>query len=581
MEHLFSERTRHINSSAIRELLKLTEEPDIISFAGGLPAPELFPIEEMKEVSHIVLTEMGEKALQYSATEGYKPLRKQIAQRMAKQGVEKDFSQVLITSGSQQGLDFTGKIFINPGDFVVCESPSYLGAINAFKAYECQFIEVSTDDYGMDMSELESLLHSTEGIKFIYVIPDFQNPTGRTWSEERRRQLVELANKFKVIIIEDNPYGELRFEGNKIPAIQSFDTRGCVVYLGTFSKTFSPGMRIGWVCADETILNKYILIKQGADLQSSSISQIELSTYLDNYDLDEHIEVIKKVYKKRRDVMYDMMMRTFPQSVSFKKTEGGLFTWVELPAFIDAQVLLKMALERQVAFVPGESFFPNGGHQNTMRLNFSNMSEFKIEEGIKRLGELITEVLDTENIEQLCGLIDGYTPTHVEDEAAKNRILSYLKLAKSPLGKTDKGGHITASSWIVDADQNKYLLTHHKKLERWLQLGGHTECGESIYESALREAREESGLTDLQFLDRTIFDLDVHLIPARKDEPAHYHYDIRFLMQAKGEKNILISDESNDLKWIKSDDLRSYSDESSLLRMAEKFEIKYKEKDIV
>lgn len=246
----YAERMDRIKASEIRELLKLTVRPEIISFAGGLPAPELFPVEEMKKVSLKVLEESGEQALQYSPTEGFTPLREKIAKRMEQVGVNTKAENILITSGSQQGLDFSGKIFLNPGDVVVVESPSYLGAINAFKAYECEFLEVPTDENGMIMEELEKALADTERVKMIYVIPDFQNPSGRTWSLDRRKKLLEIANKYNLPIIEDNPYGELRFEGERLPSIKSMDTDGRVVFLGTFSKTFCPGLRIGWVCAD-------------------------------------------------------------------------------------------------------------------------------------------------------------------------------------------------------------------------------------------------------------------------------------------------------------------------------------------
>lgn len=389
----YAERMNGIKASEIRELLKLTERPEVISFAGGLPAPELFPIEEMKKVADEVLTQMGRQALQYSATEGYNPLREKIAKRMEKVGVKTTRDNILITSGSQQGLDFAGKIFVNPGDVVIVESPSYLGALNAFKAYQCEFVEVTTDDNGMIIEELEATLAKTENVKMIYVIPDFQNPSGRTWSLERRQGLLRVAKRFDLPIIEDNPYGELRFEGDMLPSLKSMDDDGRVVFLGTFSKTFCPGLRIGWVCAEEEVLQKFITVKQGADLQSNSMSQRELDVFLDNYDLDEHVEKIKNVYRKRRNLMLEMMKQEFPECVTFTYPEGGLFTWVVLPKHLNARVLMQKALEKDVAFVPGGSFFPNGGHENTMRMNYSNMPEDKIVEGIKRLGVVLRDAL--------------------------------------------------------------------------------------------------------------------------------------------------------------------------------------------
>lgn len=390
----YADRMDKIKASEIRELLKLTVRPEIISFAGGLPAPELFPVEEMKKVSVKVLEENGEQALQYSPTEGFPPLREKIASRMKQVGVETKAENILITNGSQQGLDFSGKIFLNPDDVVVVESPSYLGAINAFKAYQCQFLEIPTDKDGMIMEELEKALETTENVKMIYVIPDFQNPSGRTWSLDRRKKLIDIANRFDLPVLEDNPYGELRFEGERLPSIKSLDTDGRVIFLGTFSKTFCPGLRIGWVCAEDSVLNKYILVKQGADLQSNSMSQRELDAFLEVYDLDKHIEKIKDLYKKRRDLMLETMEKYFPEEVEYTHPEGGLFTWAVLPKHINTRDLMQKALERNVAFVPGGSFFPNGGNENTMRINYSNMPEDKIVEGIKILGEVITDALN-------------------------------------------------------------------------------------------------------------------------------------------------------------------------------------------
>ncbi|NLV88106.1 MAG: PLP-dependent aminotransferase family protein [Tissierellia bacterium] len=391
----YAKRMDNIKASEIRELLKLTQQPHIISFAGGMPAPESFPIEEFKKVNQEVLENNGALAMQYGPTEGYLPLREVIAKRMKKLQVDATAENVLVTSGSQQGLDFAAKIFINPGDIIVCESPTYLGAINAFKAYEPKFIEVSTDDHGMDMEELEEVLKSNDNVKFIYVIPDFQNPSGKTWSVERRKKLVELANKYNVAIIEDNPYGELRFEGEILPAIKHFDTEGRVAFLGTFSKILSPGLRLGWVVADKEFLSKFILVKQGADLQSSTISQVEVAKFLEIYDLDEHIQKIIELYRHRRNVMMEAIEKEFPKEVKYTYPEGGLFTWIVLPEYMNARELAARALEYNVAYVPGGSFFPNGGNENTARLNYSNMNDEKIREGIKALGKVIKEALRT------------------------------------------------------------------------------------------------------------------------------------------------------------------------------------------
>jgi len=389
----YAKRMEGIKASEIRELLKLTERPEIISFAGGLPAPELFPIEDIERASVEVLREQGAKALQYGSTEGYTPLREKIAKRMKVFGIDTNADNILITNGSQQGLDFTGRVFLDPDDVVLCESPSYLGAIQAFRAYQPKFVEVPTDNNGMIMEELEKIVETTDKIKVIYVIPDFQNPSGRTWSVERRKKLIEIANKYNLPIVEDNPYGELRFEGEMLPSIKHFDTEDRVIFLGTFSKTFCPGFRLGWTCASKEILSKYIMAKQGADLQASTILQMQLDKFLELCDLDKHIEKIKVAYKIRRDLMVNMMKEEFPEGVQFTYPEGGLFTWVVLPKHINARELALKAIEKNVAFVPGGSFFPNGGNENTMRLNYSNMDEERIILGVKRLAEAIKEMM--------------------------------------------------------------------------------------------------------------------------------------------------------------------------------------------
>lgn len=392
MEVRFSERAMGLKASEIRELLKLAEMPEIISFAGGLPAPELFPVKEMEEISQKVLEKDGRLALQYSSTEGFAPLREKIAkERMAPAGVNVTANDVAITSGSQQGLEFSARIFVNEGDTIICESPSYLGAINAFKAYRPNFVEIPMDDNGMIVDELEKALKANPNTKMIYTIPDFQNPTGRTMSDDRRKRVAELAAEYKVPVIEDNPYGDLIFEGKRHPSIKSFDKEGWVVYLGTYSKTFCPGLRIGWICAAPQILEKYIVVKQGADLQCSSFDQRLTALFMETYDLNEHIEKIKIVYKNRRDLMIDSIKKYFPEGIKYTFPTGGLFTWVELKEGLDAADVLKEALKENVAYVPGGSFFPNGGHPNFFRMNYSCMDEEKIVEGMKRLGKVLAK----------------------------------------------------------------------------------------------------------------------------------------------------------------------------------------------
>ncbi|MGL4731232.1 MAG: PLP-dependent aminotransferase family protein [Clostridium sp.] len=388
----FSNRMANIKASEIRELLKLTCQPEIISFAGGLPAPELFPNEKISEITKEVLLNEGAFALQYTTTEGFDPLREIIVkQRMAPAGIKCDISNIMLTNGSQQGLEFSAKLFINKGDVIICESPSYLGAINAFKAYEPKFVEIPMDKDGMIIEELEKALKEHDNVKMIYTIPDFQNPSGITMSLERRKRLAKIASEHEIPVIEDSPYGELRYDNERLPSIKAFDEKGYVITLGTFSKTFCPGLRLGWIVADTKILQKYILIKQGADLQCNTLSQVVAARYMEKYSLDDHIASIIKVYKKRRDLMIDTMKTCFPKEVKFTIPEGGLFTWVELREDLDSKVIMEDALKENVAYVPGSSFFPNGGKNNYFRLNYSNMNEEKIVEGVKRLGKVLNK----------------------------------------------------------------------------------------------------------------------------------------------------------------------------------------------
>jgi len=396
MNFNFANRMLSLKASEIREILKIAENPEIISFAGGLPAPELFPIEAIKEANRLVLNEDGQNALQYSTTEGFTPLRQWISSRMNHNLVTSfDTENIIITHGSQQGLDLLGKIFLNEGDVVLCESPTYLAAISAFRAYGCDFIEVPTDDDGMIISDLEKILKTTKNIKLIYTIPTFQNPTGRTWSLERRKAIADIANKFKTIVIEDNPYGELRFKGDHLPSIKSFDNGGYVVCLGTFSKIFCPGYRIAWVAAHPEIINKLVITKQSTDLQCNTLAQRDISKYLELNDIDNHISKIREVYKRRCELTIKSMEVEFPSEVTFTRPEGGLFLWVKRPHNINARDVLVKCLERNVAFVPGGPFFPSGGNENYFRINYSNMPEDRIVKGIKSLGEVLKEFIRT------------------------------------------------------------------------------------------------------------------------------------------------------------------------------------------
>jgi len=401
-EYRYAHRTQKMGSSVIRELLKFTEQPDIISFAGGLPAPEVFPLKEFQEACNAVLETQGAQALQYSTTEGYLPLREMIARHNSRFSVHVTADNILITSGSQQALDFIGRLFINRGDYVVVESPTYLGALQAWNAYGAQYISVPVDEHGMIVDQLEEALRF--GPKFIYVLPNFQNPSGCTLSLERRMQLVELADKYGVPIIEDDPYGQLRYEGDHIPSVATLDSRyrnedcndeytGNVIYLSTFSKLLAPGLRLAWVIAPPQVIRKLVMTKQAADLHTSSFNQHVAFEVAKGGFLDEHVKVIRSTYKERRDTMLEMMDEVFPSEVSWTKPQGGMFLWGMMPENVDAAEVLKVAIQRKVAFVPGAAFHANGGGANTMRINFSYSTPETIREGISRLGVTLKEAL--------------------------------------------------------------------------------------------------------------------------------------------------------------------------------------------
>ena len=399
-EYRYANRTQRMGSSIIRELLKWTEQPDIISFAGGLPAPEVFPVEQFKKACNTVLDEFGAQALQYSTTEGYRPLREMIARHATRFGIDIAPDNILITSGSQQALDFIGRVFINQGDHIVCESPTYLGALQAWNAYGAQYISVPSDENGMIVDELEKALRV--GPKFIYVLPNFQNPAGSTLNLERRKMLIELADQYGVPIIEDDPYGQLRYEGEHLPAVVTLDSQfrgddgtytGNVIYLSTFSKILAPGIRLAWVVAPQQVIRKLVMAKQAADLHTATFNQMVAFEVGKGGFLNEHVKFIRATYKERRDVMLETMEEVFPSSVRWTHPQGGMFLWGILPKGMDAAEVLKVAIEKKVAFVTGGSFHPNGGGENTMRLNFSFSSPEIIREGITRLGLLLRELV--------------------------------------------------------------------------------------------------------------------------------------------------------------------------------------------
>ncbi len=405
----YAQRNQRMSSSVIRELLKFTQQPDVISFAGGLPAPELFPVEAFRQAAERVLAQDGARALQYSTTEGYLPLRKLIVQQMAHYGIGAREDNILITSGSQQALDLIGKLLINPGDTILVERPTYLGALQAWNAYQAEYVEVPIDHEGLRTDLLEEALRA--GVKFMYILPNFQNPGGVTLSLERRHELVEMADRYGIPIIEDDPYGPLRYEGEALPSLVQLDCenlesrvadghgyfRGNVIYLSTFSKLLAPGLRLGWVVAPVEVIQKCVQAKQGMDLHTSIFDQMVTYEAARDGFLESHIEEIRGVYRTRRDVMLRAMQTYFPPGVHWTKPEGGLFLWVTLPPAINAETLLQEAVKEKVAFVPGHAFYADGresGLCNTMRLNFSNAEPAMLEEGIRRLARVITRHME-------------------------------------------------------------------------------------------------------------------------------------------------------------------------------------------
>ena len=407
-DHRFAQRTQRLKASAIRELLKVTELPDVISFAGGLPAPEVFPVEEFKEACIRVLTDQGALALQYGSTEGYQPLREMIARHTTRYGVEISAENVMITSGSQQALDLIGKAFINRGDRILVESPTYLGALQAWNTYGAEFVTVGTDDDGMNTDDIEEALRT--GPKFIYVLPNFQNPMGVCMSLERRELLVEMADRYGVPIVEDDPYSQLRFEGQHLAAVEVIDARmrvqngnytGNVIYLSTFSKILAPGIRLAWVVAPPEVIRKLVLVKQGTDLHTATFNQIVAYEVGRHGFLDQHVKKICEVYRERRDVMIEALEKHMPDGITWTHPQGGLFLWARLPESCDATEMFPAAIKNKVAYVPGENFHPNGGGKNTMRLNFSYSKPEKINEGIVRLSNMLkNELCRTQKIHQ-------------------------------------------------------------------------------------------------------------------------------------------------------------------------------------
>ncbi|OHD79754.1 MAG: aspartate aminotransferase [Spirochaetes bacterium RIFOXYB1_FULL_32_8] len=384
---MIAKRMTNIPKSFIREILKVASNPDIISFAGGLPNPGLFPVQEIQEASNKVFSSDGTSALQYSTTEGYLALREYISARYKeKENLDISPDEILITNGSQQGLDLLGKVLIDDNDGVIIEKPGYLGAIQAFSMYNPEFYPVSLENDGVDMKELTTIIENN-AVKLFYGIPNFQNPSGVTYSTEKREQIAQLLDKRNVLFIEDNPYGELRFMGGTKKSIKSYLPDS--VLLGSFSKIVSPSLRLGWIAAPQTILEKCIIAKQASDLHTNYLSQRILYQYLTDNNLDNHISKITATYKMQRDIMVQSINTFFPGNIEYTKPEGGMFLWITLPNGMSAMKLFERAIEKGVAFVPGKPFYVNDNSDTTLRLNFSNVTGENIQKGIEIMSKII------------------------------------------------------------------------------------------------------------------------------------------------------------------------------------------------
>ncbi|MBL8955910.1 MAG: PLP-dependent aminotransferase family protein [Myxococcaceae bacterium] len=395
-------RTSRVTTSAVREILKVAERPDVLSFAGGLPAPELFPVAEIARAHAAVLERDGQAALQYSTTEGFGPLREHIAADFRRRGVAADAGDILVTTGSQQGLDLAARVLLDPGAVVVVENPSYLAALQVFAAAEARVVPVASDDDGIDVAALAAVL-AREDVRLIYLVPNFQNPRGTTLSALRRQAVMSLAQAWRVPVLEDDPYGELRFRGAALAPLASLDEAGLVISLGTFSKTLAPGLRLGWVHAAPALMKHLVVAKQAADLHCGSLAQRATAELLATFDFAAHLTTLRRVYGERCDAMLGALERHFPAGTRFTRPDGGLFVWAELPGDVDTGELLETAVHEKVAFVPGAPFFAGEPRRNTLRLNFSNRRPELIEAGMARLGGVLREFAPRQPVRGLAG----------------------------------------------------------------------------------------------------------------------------------------------------------------------------------
>lgn len=392
MKYNFADRINHMDSKEISQIMGTLSNPRIISLSAGSPSMDLFPVKELKECANMTYADASSSIFQYSTAEGFLPLRNWIVN---KHNLENNTSfnekNIVISNGSQQGIDLTSKTFLNKGDVILCENPTYTVALSAFKSYECNFLGIESDEHGMIISDLEKAIESVSNAKLIYIVPNFQNPTGSTWDEKRRIQLVEVATKHNLIIVEDDPYRDISFVPNVRSSITKYDSVGNVISLGSFSKSLCPGLRLGWIIANNEVIEKIALAKQITDVQTSYILQQQVYSYLTKYDFQKHLKNISEVYKDRCTFTCELVDEYLPESVRYKKPDGGLFLWLKLAADIDTLKMLPKAIERGVLYFPGELFYTDRSTKNCLRLNYSSVKKDKLEEGIVKLGEVFNE----------------------------------------------------------------------------------------------------------------------------------------------------------------------------------------------
>lgn len=391
----FADRVKPMKGSAIREMFKRMADPEIISLAGGNPASELFPADELSKIAGKILMTNPVAALQYGTTDGHPKMKECAIARAKKVGAYSENDEVLITTGANQGIDLAAKAIINKGDKIITENPSFIGSLNAFRSYECSLIGVDTEEDGMNVDMLEEVLSKNDDVKMIYTIPTFHNPTGTTMSLEKRKKLLQLASKYNVIVLEDNPYGDLRFEGEEIPTLKSLDTDGRVLYCGSFSKILSPGLRLGYIIGPSQILEKVEMLKQVNDVHTPMMTQLMCVQFMKKYDIDKYIEKNRKLYKEKYECMVSAMEEYFPKDkVLWTKPQGGIFLWCTCPTISDVSEIVAKALEKKVAIVPGSNFaIDQNEKSNKFRLNYSSASKEDIREAIKRLGAVLDELL--------------------------------------------------------------------------------------------------------------------------------------------------------------------------------------------